>query len=70
MKEILIVGFGGFFGSALRYGVYLLLSKYDLKLYIGTLLQKFHSIQCEGRKSGETSTKSGCPKEGRLIGFS
>ncbi|SNT04679.1 CrcB protein [Ekhidna lutea] len=39
MKDILIVGFGGFIGSAARYSVYLLTAKhYADKPYTGTLI--------------------------------
>ncbi|WP_420316338.1 fluoride efflux transporter CrcB [Ekhidna sp.] len=54
MKDFLIVGLGGFIGSAARYGVYLLTAKlYFEKPYLGTLIVNLLGCFLIGILSGE-----------------
>ena len=53
MKDILIVGMGGFIGSAARYAVYLLTAKHYLdKPYLGTLIVNLVGCLLIGLLSG------------------
>jgi len=53
MKDILIVGVGGFFGSAARYAVYLFTAKHYVdKPYMGTLLVNLAGCLIIGLLSG------------------
>ncbi|WP_425390495.1 fluoride efflux transporter FluC [Ekhidna sp.] len=54
MKDILIVGLGGFIGSAARYGVYLFTTKLELdKPYLSTLIVNLVGCFLIGLLSGE-----------------
>lgn len=53
MKDLLIVGLGGFFGSIARYGVFLATAKYfSERLYTGTLLVNLLGCLLIGLLSG------------------
>lgn len=53
MREILIVGLGGFFGTMMRYGFYLLTAKYlTNKLFMATLIVNLVGCLLIGLLSG------------------
>ncbi|MEQ9467626.1 MAG: CrcB family protein [Ekhidna sp.] len=53
MKDLLIVGLGGFLGSALRYGAYLLTARFYIdKPFVGTLVVNLLGCLVIGLLSG------------------
>jgi fluoride exporter len=53
MKDLLIVGFGGFFGSVARYGAFLAAAKYfSERFYTGTLIVNLIGCLLIGLLSG------------------